>query len=364
MGFLVPGLVSVLLFAIPAVAATSYVTAGFDACPHDYQVRSLVAELRSAEGKVRAGAAEALGFLRAYDAGDALARALEDDEAEVRRNAALSLAWCGGRGELGALVRALDDRDWSVRQAAWVALTNLTGMEFPFDALDPEAARDEQASAWRQFVEGVPPEGAPPEVLALVGAAPEGEQDLAIGCPVSVSSTYKGPPSLLTDPAATGYWQTKRVPFPQHCTVDLGLERMVGCVQVDQFRADFCMTDCDVSIGLDGQEFGTVWRAKETPMRLVATFEAAPARYVRVTSRGSRNPMYPTTFHRVCVYERAPKTLSGTPPDDLRVERGLRALGSFGGGRCGKPDRLRPRPPARPAFARHGNEARRAGRHP
>jgi HEAT repeat protein len=326
MGFIAPA----LLLAMPA-SAGSYVTVGFDACPHDYQVRSLVAELGSAEAKVRAGAAEALGFLRAYGAGGALARALGDDDAEVRRNAALSLAWCGGREELAPLVRALDDRDWSVRQAAWVALTNLTGMEFPFDALARGALRAEQVVAWRQFVEGVPPDGAPPEVLALLGAAPEGEPDLAAGCAVSASSTYKGPPSLLTDPAATGYWQTKRVPFPQHCTVDLGAERTLGCVQIDQFRADFCMTDCDVSVSLDGKVFERVWQASETPMRLVATFDAATARYVRVTSRGSRNPAYPTTFYRVRVYERAPKALAGTAPGHLNIERGLRALGSFGG---------------------------------
>jgi HEAT repeat protein len=324
------------MLTTPVAAATSagsYVTAGFDACPHDYQVRSLVAELGSEEVRVRAGSAEALGFMRAYDAAGALARALEDEDAEVRRNAALSLAWCGGRGELAPLVRALDDRDWSVRQAAWVALTNLTGIEFPFDALARGAARAEQAAAWRRFAESVPPDGAPPEVLALLGAAPEGERDidLAAGCAVSASSTYKGPPSLLTDAAATGYWQTKRVPFPQHCTIDLGAERKVGCVQVDQFRADFCMTDCDISIGLDGKVFDRVWQASETPLRLVATFEEAPARYVRVTSRGSRNPAYPTTFYRVRVYERAPKAPPGSAPGHFSIERGLRALGSFGG---------------------------------
>ena len=47
----------------------------------------------------------------------------------------MALAWCGGREAVAPLLVALDDRDWVTRQAAHVALTNLTGMEKPFDAV-------------------------------------------------------------------------------------------------------------------------------------------------------------------------------------------------------------------------------------
>ena len=126
--------------------------------------------LRSPSPEVRAGAAETLGYLRAYSAAPALVAALKDSSAAVRREAALSLAWCGGRTEVPALLETLDDADWSVRQAAWVSLTNLTGMEWPYDALAPPDVRRAQARTWRQWWSSVRPGDVPKDVLDLLGA--------------------------------------------------------------------------------------------------------------------------------------------------------------------------------------------------
>jgi HEAT repeat protein len=70
-------------------AATSQ---NFDADPHSLQVRQQIGKLKSPEENARAAAAEALGFLRAYQAADALAAALHDTSAKVRRQAAISIA--------------------------------------------------------------------------------------------------------------------------------------------------------------------------------------------------------------------------------------------------------------------------------
>jgi HEAT repeat protein len=118
---------------------------------HDATVARLVADLASPDAELRTSAAENLGFLRAYDAADSLAAATMDDTVETRREACLSLAWCGGRAHVPALLTALDDHDWSVRQAAWVALTNLSGMEFPFASHDESELRARHARRWRNW---------------------------------------------------------------------------------------------------------------------------------------------------------------------------------------------------------------------
>jgi hypothetical protein len=50
-----------------------------------------------------------------------------------------------------ALLKTLDDSDWVVRQAAWVSLTNLTGMELPYDALAEDSERRRQVAVWRKW---------------------------------------------------------------------------------------------------------------------------------------------------------------------------------------------------------------------
>lgn len=160
---------------------------------HDQQIDRLLSMLKSGDIAERSSAIENLGFIRAYRAAPALIGACSDSSAEVRREACLSLSWCGGRACLPALLGSLDDPDWSVRQAAWVALTNLTGMEFPFEGHESNSVRAEQIAVWKRWVETRSFSVMPSEWKDLLALPPE---DLARGCAVEASSTYKGP-SLL-----------------------------------------------------------------------------------------------------------------------------------------------------------------------
>jgi len=278
----------------------------------------------------RAAAIEALGYLR-YDRDFVgLANALNDASPEVRREAALALGWCGGRLAVPELLDALEDEDWSVRQAAWVSLTNLTGMEFPFDGLATAEVRAEQVAVWKRWWATVPPEGPPAEVLAMLGTG-LGRHDFAQGCTVTASSTYKGPVSALTDPAQNKFWQTKNVPFPQHCTVDLGAVREVGCVVVEQYGRGFCMTDYELAVSADGRSFESVCRRKEpVAATLAIVFDPVKTRFVRVISHATENRTYPTTFYSVRVFAEEPDE-SALSSLETRCERALRALGVFGG---------------------------------
>ncbi|MDP8233172.1 MAG: HEAT repeat domain-containing protein, partial [Candidatus Zophobacter franzmannii] len=168
--------------------------------PYDNQINEQVSKLNAVDPSVRAGAAESLGYLRAYRAGQALVATLKDKDALVRREAAMSLAWCGGRDAVGALIDAMEDEDWVVRQGAWVSLTNLTGMEFAFDAVADGPDRDQRIAVWRQWWQAVPDDDAPADVYALLNGFPFFDEDnLAFGCAVTASSTYKGPVGALTD---------------------------------------------------------------------------------------------------------------------------------------------------------------------
>ncbi|MHC4844255.1 MAG: HEAT repeat domain-containing protein, partial [Planctomycetota bacterium] len=136
--------------------------------PFECQVAEKIEKLKSDSSYTRAGAAEAIGFLRAYSAADALSKALQDDSELVRREAAMALAWCGARKHVEFLLDALNDPDWVVRQSAWVTLTNLTGMEFPFDALASDTAQEKQIEKWRTWWSSVPENHAPEDVFKLV----------------------------------------------------------------------------------------------------------------------------------------------------------------------------------------------------
>ena len=127
-----------------------------------------MAELESGSPPVRVRAAEALGFLRARKAEAALVSRLRDPSPFVRQQAAMALGWCGGRKAMPPLLAALDDEDWLTRQAAHVALTNLTGMEFPFDALMAPEKRAAQAKAWRQWWAAAPADRPPADVVRLL----------------------------------------------------------------------------------------------------------------------------------------------------------------------------------------------------
>ncbi|UCE50577.1 MAG: HEAT repeat domain-containing protein [Phycisphaerales bacterium] len=297
--------------------------------PYARQVAEQTAILNSTSENARAGAVEALGFLRAYSAEQRLIEHLADSCPVVRRQAAMSLGWCGSRNAVNPLLDALDAADAMTRQGAYVALTNLTGMELPFDSMAPESQRTAQIKAWRRWWATVRPGRVPQEVLRLI----EGFADRRISGSVTVSSTYKGPPDVLTDGLiGPGFWQTKNVPFPQWCTVDLGQPQMISRVTIHQYGPQFVMTDYELATSLDNRTFKTVERKKgKTAVTLVSTFRPRLARYVRLSSHASANLTYPTTLFEIQI---GSGTDAQSPSDESviwRCERGVRALGALGG---------------------------------
>ncbi|MHC4266491.1 MAG: HEAT repeat domain-containing protein, partial [Planctomycetota bacterium] len=137
--------------------------------PFEHQVSEQLDKLKSDSAYTRAGAAESIGFLRAYSAADELSKALKyDSKPVVRREAAMALAWCGARKHVEFLLDALNDPDWVVRQSSWVTLTNLTGMEFPFDALASYSVQKQQIEKWRTWWSSIPENRAPQDVFELV----------------------------------------------------------------------------------------------------------------------------------------------------------------------------------------------------
>ncbi|HUT09944.1 MAG TPA: HEAT repeat domain-containing protein, partial [Thermoguttaceae bacterium] len=318
------------LTLIVLLAVAPVVVAGDVPGPFDRQVAEQVAKLHAQSASARAKAAEALGFLRAYAAETALIGRLEDPSPEVRRQVAMALAWCGGRSAVAPLLAALDDGDWVVRQAAHVSLTNLTGMEFPFHATVSPETRGAQARRWRDWWSTVPADRPHKDVLRLL-SGPKGG---AGGGPVFTSSTYRGPPEILLDGRlGPEYWQTKNVPFPQWCTVDLGKVQDVASVVVHQYGLQFVMTEYELAVSLDNRQFDVVVHKKsETPVTLAINFPKRKARYVRITSHGSKNPTYPTTFFEIEI-DGVQRTGMMMQQNLVawRQERGVRALGALGG---------------------------------
>lgn len=297
--------------------------------PYARQVAEQTARLHSHSEHTRAGAAEALGFLRAYDAEESLIERLFDKSAYVRRQAAMSLAWCGSRKAITPLLDALEDADAVTRQATHVALTNLTGMEFPFDTMAPSSKRTAQITVWRDWWKTVPSDRPPAEVIELI----EGWKHQPHGGSVTVSSTYRGSPDVLTDGLfGPGFWQTKNVPFPQWCTIDLGRPQQISRVTIHQYGQRFVLTNYELATSLDNKTFEVVERKKErTPVTLATTFSPRLARYVRITSYGSVNPTYPTTFLEIQIGSGSSSETASIDSVIWKCERGLRALGTLGG---------------------------------
>lgn len=342
-----PTLRSVVLLA--SLLETSVGAADTVPGPYDRQLAEQLHKLAAESSSARARAAEALGFLRAYAAESALLERVDDSAVEVRRQATLALAWCGSRRAVPRLLNKLDDGDWLVRQAAHVSLTNLTGMEFPFDANASAAERVAQAGEWRAWWAAVPAERPPPEILDLLERGGQ-----VAGYSVTASTTYKGPPDVLVDgQIGPEYWQTKNVDPPQWCTIDLGRPIAVKQVTVHQYGPGYCLTEYELATSLDDRTYETVRKEKgRTPPTLTIDFAARQARYVRITSFGSENPRYPTTFFEV---EINGSGLGRAGARDLRVwrqERGVRALGALGGQGATQAvlDVLGDKPPSAPLY--------------
>ncbi len=295
--------------------------------PWHTQVAEHIANLESVESSVRASAAEALGYLRAYESAGELARTLKDRNPVVRREAAMSLGFVGSRKHVEPLLGALADHDWTVRQGAWVALTNITGMELPFDALAAYSVRQKQAQSWRKWWSRASESAVPDEIAQMLRQV-RNATNFALGCDASASTTYKGPAGVLTDGDTHNlYWQTKNVPFPQSCTLDLGRIRRAGCIVVHQYGPGFCMTDYEIAVSTDGESYETVGRGRRvSDPKLVVAFDLRPLRYVRITSFASQNKTYPTTFREIQVLPEPPRERAS----DWQIERALRALGALG----------------------------------
>jgi len=327
-----------LVTALLCLAAT---TRGADAPPvgpYDAQLATKLRELDDSRPAVRAKAAEALGVMRAFRAEAALAARLKDTDGDVRRQAALALAWTGGRPSIDALLAALDDDDWSTRQAAHVALMNLTGMEFPFDGLGDPSDRVQQAAAWRQWWSHVPADHLPDDVLRLL----DGPRSLTSSAEVTASTTYRGPPDVLLDGDTSGrsYWQTKNVPFPQWCQIDLHQTAAVSQVVVHQYGPGYCMTEFELSASLDGKTFETIVRRKGlTPPQLTIDLPSRMTRFLRVTSYNTEKKLYPTTFYEIQIFGPTPARPAARPgtlalsPAEIaeRQRRGTTAVGALGG---------------------------------
>jgi len=137
---------------------------------------------------------------------------------------------------------------------------------------------------------------------------------------------------LLDGEIGPAYWQTKNVPFPQWCTVDLGKVEEVDSVVIHQYGPDYVMTEYELATSLDNQDFEAVQRRKgDSPVRLEIRFPKRKARYVRITSYGSKRPIYPTTFFEIEVGEKNHAIATEVVPVEWRLERGVRALGALGG---------------------------------
>lgn len=319
----------VLLLVCASLPLPAWAASDADAInPYDRQVQEQLQKLASDSARARSRAAEALGFLRAYAARQALVERLRDESAEVRQQAAMALAWCGDRQAVLPLLEALDDEAWLVRQAAWIALTNLTGMEFPFHALADADTRAAHAAGWRKWWATVPDDRPPREVLDLL----VGPANLASGRPVETSTTYRGPAEILTDgQVGPAYWQTKNVEPPQWCTVDLGRVADIAEVVVHQYGPKYCMTDYEVAVSLDNRQFDVVCCEQRVEPTLTLDFRPRQARFVRITSFANEFPRYPTTFFEIEVHTADRPQLTSDEPIEWRQERGLRALGVLGG---------------------------------
>lgn len=105
---------------------------------------ALLRDLASADGRVRAAAADQLGDVKDDDerarAAAALGAALGDERWEVRAQVALSLGDVGGPAEVDALLARLRDDRSEVRQSAVIALGRMKAAA-AFDAL-VEALKD------------------------------------------------------------------------------------------------------------------------------------------------------------------------------------------------------------------------------
>jgi HEAT repeat protein len=166
-----------LMLTTSSVTAASYQRSGLQLDPYRYQIGQQLQRLASSKPADRAEAIENLTHLRAYPALASVLPLLNDRDATVRREATIYLGACGDRACLMPLQQRLLDPDLNVRQGAWVALCNLTGMDWPYDGTAAEDQRQEQSRRWREWLQGAS-SGLPDEIVALL-TTPSSRDDAA-----------------------------------------------------------------------------------------------------------------------------------------------------------------------------------------
>ncbi|MCU0857483.1 MAG: HEAT repeat domain-containing protein [Pontiellaceae bacterium] len=148
--FMTAGFFALLLYSGAFRVSASCLTDGFRTPPYQWQINQALERLKNPDASVRAGAAEQLGFMRAYGEAQAVAVLTADPDAAVRREAVMALGWIGSRDSIAPLTAVLTDSDWTVRQAAAVSLQNLTGIPFAFDALADETNQKRRIAEWQK----------------------------------------------------------------------------------------------------------------------------------------------------------------------------------------------------------------------
>lgn len=115
------------------------------------EVASLVAQLRQGDAALQMSSAQRLAIFRDPAGAPELAQCLEKGGRELRVAAAMALATCGTRESVPALLGALADPDPLVAQAANIALENITGRAWRFDAFVDAPEREAQVKGWRDW---------------------------------------------------------------------------------------------------------------------------------------------------------------------------------------------------------------------
>jgi HEAT repeat protein len=115
--------------------------------------QGLLADLASPLAGTRLQAVDALGETKDPAVVPHLLPILKDPDIFVRMSVARVLGDLGSLDAVPALIDALEDPEAAVREASIVALKQMTGRDFRFDPLGPEAERAKRVKAWRDWWE-------------------------------------------------------------------------------------------------------------------------------------------------------------------------------------------------------------------
>ncbi len=290
--------------------------------PYGQQVQKNIALLKSPNSLTRAAAAERLGFMRALQAGNHLQPLASDLSKEVRREAVMALGWCGNRDSLPTLLKSLQNKEWTVAQSAWCALCNITGMNFPFDALGSAGIKVRQVKTWQNWVKENSAGKVPQEVKQLLNNC--WNPNLAYRKKVIVSTNENEPgcgSKRLTDGERERLsWLVKKDGSSQYCQIDLKKQQEISCIMLYQSQLNRLITEYSVEVSNDGSNFNKIVHAQNKTLKEQEIYFApVQARYVRLTVYDNTNENYLATIHEIEVYKHK--------PEPEKAIRALRALG-------------------------------------